>query len=89
MLGLIAPLVLIVSCQARFKAFSENGQLNELAGNGYLDRRRPERPAAGGRSRRRTDAGDRDQLLPARVGGIPEGLSETAVGSRRRAWGVS
>ncbi|MCX7273181.1 MAG: sulfatase-like hydrolase/transferase [Burkholderiales bacterium] len=37
MLGLIAPLVLVVSCQARFKEFSENGQLNELAGNGYFD----------------------------------------------------
>ena len=36
-LGLLAPAVLMLASDARFKEFSDNGQLNELAGNGYYD----------------------------------------------------
>ena len=36
-LGLLAPAALMLASDARFKEFSENGQLNELAGNGYYD----------------------------------------------------
>ncbi len=36
-LGLLAPGALLLACEARYQEFSENGQLNELAGNGYFD----------------------------------------------------
>ncbi len=36
-LGLLAPAAMMLASDARFKEFSENGQLNELAGNGYYD----------------------------------------------------
>ncbi len=36
-LGLAAPALLLAACDARLKEFSPDGQLNELAGNGYFD----------------------------------------------------
>ena len=37
MLGLVAPALALTACDVRLKEFSANGQLNELAGNGYFD----------------------------------------------------
>ncbi len=36
-LGLLAPVALLIASDARWKEFSDHGQLNELAGNGYFD----------------------------------------------------